>query len=273
MPGLDAINANDDVIKDPLIEQALREIYSTYGELASVKNKAKSLLKFGRNDAVSNAATGSTIMTLAGSEDHETFVSDNLIDTVSSSSGDDDQDLIIEGHTIDSNGDFTFVIQTATLDGQNKVVLSTPLARVTKMYNNDNSDLVGNIYAYQDGDITDGVPDTAAEVHCIIAAGKNQSEKCATTISKDDYWIITMFSATVLEKSALFADVEIQVRNKGKTFRAKDIIGVQAGNNEEQYSIPYMIVPPNSDVRLVGIASADNKSLAGSIHGFLASKL
>ena len=31
---------------------------------------------------------------------------------------------------VDGNGDFTFVVQDATLDGQNKVVLSTPLASV-----------------------------------------------------------------------------------------------------------------------------------------------
>ena len=212
-------------------------------------------------------------MTLAGTEDHETFVSSNLIDTISSSSGSDTEEIVIEGHTIDSNGDFTFVIQLATLDGQNEVVLDTPLARCTRLYNNGATNLVGSVYAYQEQAILAGVPQTANKVHCIIKAGKNQSEKCATTISKDDYWIITMFSATVLEKTSLFADIEIQVRNKGKTFRTLDIIGVQSGNNEEQYQTPYAIVPPNSDVRLVTVSSTNNKSVAGSIHGFLASKV
>lgn len=253
----------------PNIAYAINQIKVTYGVDVSVEKKAKSLIKFGRNSTTTNAATGSTVMTFVGSEDHETYVSSNIIDTISSSSTSDDQEITLEGHTI-ANNEFTFVVQTATLDGQNKVTLSTPLARLTRMYNIGSTDVVGNIYGYQDQNISAGVPQTADKVHCIIPIGRQQSQKCSTTISKNDYWLITGVTGSVLEKTSSFADFELQIRRYGGVFRSSDTFSASSGDTHSEIYTPYIIIPSNSDVRLVAVGSADNLDVAGSIRGYLA---
>lgn len=258
----------EDRYLDFWVDHACRVIKQQYGDIVVIKHK--DLLKFGRNKAVGTSST--TIMTLAGTEINETYISANLIDTLSSSSGSDTMPIVVEGHTIDGNGDFTFVVQTATLNGQNKVVLTTPLARCTRLYNNGATNLVGAVYAYQEQSISAGVPQTANKVHCIIRAGKNQSEKAATCLSKDDYWIITKYTATVLEKTQVYADVELEVRLKGKVFRVVDITGCSSGVDSTEEQLPFLIVPPNSDVRLRAVSSTADTDVAGSIHGFLAIK-
>ena len=251
------------------VSQAIREVFNTYGVKVSVSQKKKSLNKFGRNQLTTNAVTGSTIMTLPAGQNHETYVSTNAIDTVSSSSTSDTEEIVIEGHTI-SGSDFTFVVQTITLTGQTKAVLSTPLARVSRMYNNNGTDLVGSVYCYEDDTLTAGVPDTGTKVHAIIRAGKNNTEKCATTLSSTDYWFVTEWGGSVLEKTAAFADVELEVAPFGKVFRVLDALGVASGATVEESFSPYLIVPANSDVRVVGVASAAGKQVAASIHGYLA---
>ena len=255
---------------DERITQAIREIAATYGDSVSVADKAKSLLKFGRNTEVGTNTDGYTVMTLAGSERHETYVSTNAIDSISSASTSDTGDVVIEGHTV-SGGNFTFSIQTCTLNGRNKVTLDPPIARSTRAYNDGSTDLVGPIYVYQDGTITNGVPDTASEVHLMIPAGKNQSQKSATTISSQDYWIVTSVVAVCLEKSATaFSQVDMQVRLQGKVFRDKLNLSAKGGDTNEVELNPYMIVPKNADVRLIAVGSGASIDTAGSINGYLA---
>lgn len=267
-------NFNEELIDNvgPAIKQAERVAFSTYGHKISVSKKAKNLIKFGRNDDVTNAATGSTIMQFVGGEDHETYISSNLINRVSSSSASDTEVIVIEGHTIDSNGEFTFTVQSATLQGQTQVTLTTPLARCTRIYNNNGTNLVGNIYVYQSGiTVTAGVPQDGTKTHCIIRAGKQQSEKASTTISKDDYWLITEFTASVLKKTADFADFELQIRLKGKVFRTYDLLTASSGTDASGKQDPLLLVPPNSDVRISAVGGSDSLECSGVIHGYLAS--
>lgn len=62
---------------DPEISYALQRILNSYGDECSVTEKSKALLKFGRNESVGTSS--STLMTLAGSETNETYVSTNAI--------------------------------------------------------------------------------------------------------------------------------------------------------------------------------------------------
>lgn len=249
---------------------AIAEIASTYGDAVSVFDKSKTLLKFGRNTSVGTNALGYTLMELQGTERHETYVDTNIIDTVSSSSTSDTIDMVVEGHTISESG-FTFSVQTVTLNGRNKVTLGTPIARISRMYNDSATNLVGNVYVYEDGDITAGVPNTDSEVHLTVLAAKNQSEKSATTISSTDYWIITSMYASCLDKSSsVFADVELQIRLYNKVFRERTDVSCGSGESTIFNITPYLIVPKNSDIRLSAVASANSKDIAGGINGYLA---
>lgn len=97
----------------PLIRHAINEIYSTYGDVVSVNEKAKSLLKFGQNALVGTSQA--TVMTLPAGILAETYVTTNAIDSVSSSDNGDTQLVYVEGHTIDGDGNLTFISQTVTL--------------------------------------------------------------------------------------------------------------------------------------------------------------
>lgn len=250
------------------INAAINEILGTYGDTVSVESRAKSLLKFGRNNLV--ATTGSTIMTLPSGINSETYVSSNAIDRISSSSGSDTQIVTIEGHTI-SGSNLTFVTQNATLNGQNKVTLTTPLARCTRIFNTGSTSLVGTIYAYEDTTISSGAPTDGTKVHCMIRAGKNQSEKASTSLSSQDYWLVTQVYADVLEKSGtILMDIEIQMREVGKVFRQVASFSASTNARGNIQFDPYLIVPKNYDIRLQATSSAASKIVSGGIQGYLA---
>lgn len=254
---------------DYWLSHAMSVIEATYGDTVSVIKKDKDLLKFGESRQVQTTKT--TLMGLPTGTYNETYVSDNLITHFASSSGSDTENIVVEGHTIDGSGNFTFVTQEVTLAGQTKTALTTPLARCTRIYNNGSTELVGTVYVAQDVTFTSGVPQVDSAVHCIIEAGKQNSNKSSTTISNNDYWILTGFEASWLEKGAGFAEVHLEIRLKGKVFREVSHIPVSDGNpHGVQRFLPYVIVPANADVRLRAEASAAGKFVGGEIQGVLA---
>lgn len=255
---------------DTDLHYALRCIKEQYGDNVSVAAKARSVLKFGRNEAVGTG--GATLMTLGSGETDETYVSANSITHFASSNAGDTQSIVIQGYTVDGNGDFTEVTQTVTLAGQTKTALTTPLARVVRAYNDGTTDLAGDVYVAQDVTFTAGVPQTASAIHLVIkgTAGANQSDKCSTTLAKNEYWIVTNIFADVLEKTAATADVELQIRLKGKVFRHKLTISCSSNYEGIHFFKPYCLIPPNSDVRLRATADGANTDISGGIEGYLA---
>lgn len=259
-------------VSDYWIQHAIDVIKSTYGVDVSVYQKSKDLLKFGENDLVGTSKA--TLMTLPAGVLHETYVSDNLITHISSNNAADAGRVIkLEGHTI-SGGDLTFVTQSVTLDGSDArtpVALTTPMARCTRSYTYDTTATVGIIYVFESDTTTAGVPDTASKVHLIQQAGKQNSSKAATSIASTDYWIVTSFTGMFLEKSAGYAEVHFETRTGNYVFLEKEHLSV---NSSAPHSVihfkPYIIIPANSDVRLVGTADGAGTSVGGSIQGVLA---
>ena len=250
------------------MQHAIEVIYGTYGDVVSVQDKDKDLLKFGRTEEVQTAKT--TIMANKTGIYNETYVSTNVIDTLSSSAVADTEPVTVEGHTVDGSGNFTFIVQSTTLTGRNKVVLTTPLARMTRIYNTGASDLVGTVYGYQETAITNGVPIDGTKVHIVIPINLNQSEKCSTTISNNDYWLITSIRGGVIEKTLNYGDFHLEVRLKGGVFRDVQDFTAGSGSDGGYKFEPYLIIPPNADVRLRAVSSANGKEMSGSIQGILA---
>lgn len=261
-------NGNSDI--DFWVKHAESEILETYGDL--VKVKPKSLLKFGRTtNADQNIAT--TVMNLQDDERLETYVSTNAIDSVSSGSTNDNSafTLVVEGHTI-ADGNLTFVTQQVTLNGQTRVALTTPLARVTRAFNNSAGNLTGPVYFYENGAITSGKPNTDSSTHLIIAAGKNQSEKCATAFSQFDYGLITSLASSVSRNNTANVDLELQVRQLGKAFRPQ-FEWTMRTTGETSFIFefrPFLIVPKNSDVRINCTASANDTTVLAQFNSLLA---
>lgn len=252
------------------VSRAIAEVQTTYGDTVSVDAKNKRIFKFGSNSSV--GASEATIADLGSGELHETYVSDNLITHISSSSTNDAQALKLECHTV-SGGVFTFMVQDITLAGQTKTALTTPCARVSRLYNNDSTALEGAVYVYEDVAVTNGVPQTASAVHITIPAGKQQSFKAATTISNNDYYFITEAYVAVSKKSSASVDAFLEIRLQEKVFREQVPFSVSSnGTNGEFVKFePYIIVPKNADVRMVAIASTTGVQVVGAFNGLLAS--
>ena len=254
------INRNTD------IKHAIEIIYADYGDVVSLEAKNKDLLRFGRNTNIQTTKT--TLMTLPSGIFNETYLTDNLITTVSSTAVGDAKSCILEGHTI-AGGVFTFVAQTVVLNGQNQVTLTTPLARVTKIFNNDTTDLTGTIYVYQTVAATSGVPNNLALVHLMIDAGLNNSEKASTTISNTDYYVVRAFFCDCLEKTAIFGIVHLELRLAGKVFTNVIDVAANDTSNANHEFHPYLIIPKNSDIRLRVSASTNGRDFSGGFEGYL----
>ena len=182
-----------------------------------------------------------------------------------------------EGHTIAGTGSdsqFTFVIQDVALNGQNKVAISTPVARVSRAYVLSGS-LAGDFYVFEDDTLTGGVPDTTAKIHMLVegSAGDTQSYKAATTFSNQDYAILTGGYASVNKKSSAFVDMVLEVRAPGGIFRpatGRISLSTNGTNTAKIDFYPYAIVPKNSDIRVRGAASTTNVSVDATFQAFLA---
>ena len=85
---------------DPWLEHAADVVRSTYGHILQPRRKSKDLSKFGRTEQGQTSLT--PVETTKTGIFNETYVFDNLIDTISSTDAGDTELLVVEGHTIDT---------------------------------------------------------------------------------------------------------------------------------------------------------------------------
>ena len=257
-------------VPDGRLVQAEREIEATYGDRVSIDRKAKSLVKFGRSAELGTTGL-ETVWTVGG---NEVYVTDNSISYISSSSASDTQQVTVEGHTVDANGDFTFSIQTVTLEGQDAVALGTDLARVSRAYNSDNTELAGRVVVYENATVVGGVPTDETKIHIDIPLGFQQSFKAATTFSKDDYYVVTGFYGAVSAKQAGSVDFYVEIRDKGKVFLPKGCFTASSTGGAADISLdPALIVPKNADIRVRCETENNNVVTFGIFKGYLAKVL
>ena len=168
------------VLADPWMAEALRRFTKDYASAigdreAYIVGNDKSLLKFGRNIDMSSGVV-STIWDTG--VDNETYlpvsVAGNLIDRISGSSASDTQTIRVEGHYATADQVMHFVILNVPLTGQTPSDLANAtvivdvfgafrdynkLCRNTRLANLSGTDLVGDVYIYQNGQtVTNGVP-------------------------------------------------------------------------------------------------------------------
>jgi hypothetical protein len=256
-------------VPDGRLVQAEREIYAATGKDVSIDLKAKSLLKFGESGNMV-ADTKETMWTVGG---NETYATDNTITHISSSSAIDTQTVKIECHTVSGTGHdakFTFLVQEVKLNGQNKVALPTPVARTSHMYNSNGTPLVGRVTVYEDTTIVDGVPSDLTKIHLDIKAGFQSSFKAATTFSDQDYYILTGGFGSVSLKQDGTVDFYLEIREVGGVFREVAAISASSGSPWQIDLDPAVVIPANADVRVTGIANANNIVAFSSFKGYLA---
>ena len=256
-------------VPDGRLVQAEREIQSTFGDVVSIDKKAKSLIKFGKSADLSADGT-STVWTVGG---HEVYVNDNLITHISSSSAADVYEVLLECHTVSGTGQdakFSFLTQTVTLQGQTKVALPTPVARVSQIFNNNGVELVGRVTVYEDVAITAGVPNDPTKIHIDIPAGLQGSFKAATTFSDEDYYVLTGGFGSVSLKQNAAADFYLEVREVGKVFVQRAAVSASSGGPWDIDLDPAVIIPRNADVRITVETDTNNAVVFGVFKGYLA---
>jgi hypothetical protein len=256
-------------VPDGRLVQAEREIQALTGEVVSIDKKAKSLIKFGKS-APLNADTLETVWTAGG---NETYVTDNVIEYISSSSALDTQSIKIECHTVEGTGadqKFTFLVQEVTLDGQNPVALPTPVARVSHAYNSNGTELVGRVTIYENTTVVGGVPSDATKIHIDIEQGLQGALKAATTFSDSDYYVLTGGFGSVSKKQDAAVDFYLEVRQAGGVFVQQAAISASTGGPWSVELDPAVIIPKNADVRITAEAAAKGAVVFGVFKGYLA---
>lgn len=253
------------------MQRIIAEIKESYGDTVSIVDKRKTLRKFGRFSNL--GTTRSTIMEHLGAETSEVLPVANTIDRVVSNDAAYTGTVSIEGQTISGN-EFTFTKQSVTLTGQTPVVLATPLARATRITYASSDELATSktIYVYRDHSVVAGVPQTANMVHLTMGYMYGRSQKCATAISKTDYWIITEISGGILKKTAAYADIEMRSRVLGRPFETIFQFPVDSNGNPFQpvRLLQPIIIPKNSDWHLAAIGSVTAIEVVGAAAGYLA---
>jgi len=254
-----------------LIEYAELEIFKRFGDDVSAFHTRESLRKFGSNPSF--GAEEVTLLPMLGSETEETYATDNIIDKIVSDDDNNDQNITINGHTIDDDNNLTFVSQTVTLKGQTEVSLTIPLARAERAVNigvplADDS----TVYIYEDSIMTLGLPDEPTKVHLSIAAIDNQSSKAAFCTQFNEYFLVTNIFADVNRQTQATVDFRWKTRrlSPGLVRAFTTLIIRSTSDNIDMPVHPYGIIRPNSDILLTAVAMVGNVSVSGGLFGYYA---
>lgn len=218
-------------------------------------------------------------MEFLGSEKTETYVADNLINTIVCDDDNFTGDVYIEGHRFINDGaDLEFVVQTIPATGQTPASLTTALGRMTRMANASGQTIATSkkVYGYQStAGQTDGVPGDATKVHCIMSAAENRSLKAATAISYNDYYVLFDIYGRVNKKTQGGGIIRAKTRTLGNSFQTIFKEGTNTLGQGAQRNSPggmYIdIIRPNSDILITGADMDATVAVAGGFHGVLLS--
>lgn len=109
------------------------------------------------------------------------------------------------------------------------------------------------------------------KAHLSTDGSNNQSLKCGTSISSTDYWIVTNGVFSVNRQNSRSVDFKLQVRLFGKVWRTQFPFSVHStGGGSEVTFDPPLIIPKNSDMRVVAISSGASTGVEASVNGYLA---
>lgn len=251
-------NLNTTIVSNEWTTLAIAEVLSTYGDIVTIK--PKTLFKYGYNSDV-DVNIPETVWITGG---NETFLTTNTISSVVSTSSADTQLITIEGHT--DGGSYTFLTQQVTLTGQTPVTLPTPLVRVSRLTNDGTTDFTGLLTVYDTtGTSTAGAVTPQSAKHLQIEIGTNQSQKCQTTFSNSDYGFLTQVTGSISSKATAVVEYDLQIREYGKVFKTR-FKWTSEGSSTVVLFAPYIIVPKNSDIRIVAISNTNNIGVFASFN-------
>lgn len=189
------------------------------------------------------------------------------IDSISSSSGSDTIEIFVEG--LDEN--YQTVTQTVTLNGQNRVALSTNLIRVFRAYNNNSTNLVGHVFVYVNGALTGGVPDDNDSIRIVIDPDNQQTEMAVYTVPAGyTAYLRSWYASTSGSNKTSNYKIKLFSRNFGKVFRLKHVSAISdSGNSYIQHKyVEPEIFSEKTDIEMRVEMTASGGTAASVSAGF-----
>lgn len=196
--------------------------------------------KFGHNPNV--GATRETVWDAGGIYTYMTTVATLY---VSSSDAGDRHRVVVMGLDAGWNEQAVLV----TLNGQNKVQIGTgeTWIRVFRAYDDNTTDIDGDVYIYEDDTLTGGVPDTASKIKIKITQGFNQTLMAVWSVpSMKIATLINWYSTTGSRKET---QIELCVREFGKAFRVKRHVHIFDSPWDHDFKLPLPIAA-KSDIEV-----------------------
>ena len=197
------------------------------------------LRKFGRNADIDTTTdpedvwNGGGLYTFADDSGEQMYIS-------SSDSGDN---VSIKVFGLDSN--FKSKELSVTLAGNTKTLIPDGVfSRVFRAYNDDSTDLAGDVYIYTDDSVSLGVPSTASKIKAKINQADQQTLMCVYTVpSGKTAQLVDVFGvcSKVTGVTNPAADMKLLVREYGKVFRTRLTFELTDSFYQHQFSIPMMI--------------------------------
>jgi len=250
------------------LELAVQEVYRSYGD--KVVANRKSLHKFGANLSI-----GTTPVDINWDGIEPVHSTTNSITVASSSSAaDTTQTVRVEGMYLDGNDDLIFSVQNVALNGQNQVTLSQPLARVTRIANvASTTKTAGDVYVYETGTATGGVPDDLNTVGNIMPFEYQSTMFAGTSTASTNYLILTSMQAggSLAGTKDTYVDIQLQIRDKDSVYRAVNVFTINTSQGATQIEFnPPLIIPPNSDIDMTAVALAAGAAVTAGFNGYFA---
>jgi hypothetical protein len=278
------------------IEDAIRRIFNEFGDIVSVTQKKQALLKFGRSRAIGGDQKGTVWVAQDTGQPDERFATENKVRGLSSSdTGDFGTVFRVEGCSLDTGTGFQSFGRDVTCLGQTQASFDGG-ARGDRIYVKPSAwplvsrPATGTIYVYDTGlagGLSAGVPNVPAATKVLLEGdtgwsdtgedqkGPNQTQKLATTLAHDEYWIAAEVFLAIGRSGPQSArvDAEIEYRQLGGVWRPVGLeLSLEEGAQTEALIPlrPYAILPKNSDVRMRAQSTIASTLASGFINGYLA---
>lgn len=247
---------------DNRTREAILRVLKIYGE--QCESVGHAFLQHGRTLAIlPPAGVWHQVWQVQGLE---VLPTSNVIDTIYSA-GADTNLLEIEGLTVDG-GNFTRVVQTKALNGLNDVAIDTPLARVVSIKNVDSTVLTAQAFIKRSDN--DAIHAKALDGE----SGSNRSLKAVYTAAQNEYLCITQLVTAMVINGMQNPFVSLEVREPGGLWQ--EVVRTHAHTfnpfSKTKFN-PMIIVPPNSDVRLVTQTVAANMAVDAWMNGLILTKV
>lgn len=222
--------------------------------------------KFGVNQQITTSTDPEDIWEFGGEYNYDENGTAPIAYLSSSDALDVGMTISVQG--LDINGNY--IAQDIEIDGQNVVLLETPLWRVYRMQNisDTGKDLAGILYCHTDPNPTAGVP-AAVSVRAIINNGNNQTLMALYTIPKGKVGFLYRGEIGVeLEGSAAalaeYAHCHYASRRYGKIFTVKKAVTCIVGGGSSLYqdyrSFPD-VIPALTDIKITAIEVSQTMGL------------